>query len=92
MEVINNRNEFQNKFAVKPDGEQISYRDGYRLASAFWDLRNRTMAKNILKTAQLNPGSKIVVLTGFLHRYYILNELNHLIIEKDIAIKEFYDY
>ena len=43
----------------------------------FWDRRNKTMTRNIL-TYVNDPSFKnktIVVLTGFYHRYYLLNEL-----------------
>jgi erythromycin esterase-like protein len=46
--------------------------------SGFWNLRNQTMAQNIYNTAAKYPNKKIVVLTGFLHRYYLLKELNRL--------------
>ncbi|AWV96905.1 hypothetical protein [Arcticibacterium luteifluviistationis] len=39
------REEFATRFHTKPNGEKISYRDGYKLAGDFWDLRNQTMAK-----------------------------------------------
>jgi hypothetical protein len=89
--ITNVRPEFANRFLVKPDGEKISYRDGYQLWADFWDLRNQTMAKNILTIAELNNGKKIVVLTGFMHRYYILKELKRLTKGKNIILKEFYE-
>lgn len=90
LRIIENRKEFAERFVMKPDGAKISYRDGYRLMSGFWDLRNKTMARNIYDTAVKHPHKKIVVLTGFLHRYYLLKELNHL--NKDnYIVKEFYE-
>lgn len=89
--ITNTRNEFANRFHTKPNGQKISYREGYQLASDFWDLRNQTMAKNIMKMAELNKGKRIVVTNGFMHRYYILKELKKLIKEKNIILKEFYD-
>lgn len=90
LKIIEARPEFANRFVVKPDGKKISYRDGFKLMSGFWDLRNQTMAKNIYKIAEAYPGKKIVVLTGFLHRYYILKELKR-INNGTYVIKEFYD-
>jgi hypothetical protein len=89
-QITNSRKEFRTHFVTKPNGEKISYKDGYKLWADFWDTRNRTMAKNILKQADKNKGKTIVVLTGFLHRYYILKELRK---NKpgDIIIKEFYE-
>ncbi len=88
--ITNTREEFANHFHTKPNGEKISYRDGYQLWADFWDLRNQTMAKNILKTAEQNQGKRLVVLTGFMHRYYIRKELKRLIEGKNIVLKEFY--
>lgn len=90
LKIIEGRPEFAARFVVKPNGEKISYRDGFKLMSGFWDLRNQAMAKNIYKIAETYPGKKIVVLTGFLHRYYILKELKR-INNGTYLIKEFYD-
>lgn len=90
-EITDNREEFANSSHTMPNGEKISYREGYREWADFWDLRNRTMAENILKVAEQNPGKRIVVTTGFLHRYYLLDELIKLKEGKAIAIKEFYE-
>ncbi len=93
LSIMKDRADFSNSFYTKPDGEKISYEKGFKLASQFWDLRNKTMAQNILKIATENPGKKIVVLTGFMHRYYIINELKELTTKKNnIELKEFYDY
>ncbi|WP_196890422.1 hypothetical protein [Aureivirga marina] len=89
--ITNVREEFANRFQIKPNGEKISYRDGYQLWANFWDLRNQTMAKNIMKITEQNKGKKIVVLTGFMHRYYLRRELKKHIQGKDIILKEFYD-
>jgi erythromycin esterase-like protein len=89
LKITEVRPEFTRRFVVKPNGEKISYKDGFKLMSGFWDLRNQTMAKNIYKTAETYPGKKIVVLTGFLHRYYILKELKR--INNKHIIKEFYE-
>lgn len=90
LKIIEARPEFAKRFVVKPNGEKISYRDGFKLMSGFWDLRNQTMAKNISRIAETHPGKKIVVLTGFLHRYYIIKELKR-INNGTYVIKEFYD-
>ena len=89
--ITNRRNELATRFHTKPNGEKISYRDGYQLAGDFWDLRNQTMAKNIMRISEQHPGKKIVVLCGFMHRYYILSELKKLTKDKNISLKEFYD-
>jgi len=48
------------------------------------------MAKNILNYANENPGKKIMVLTGYFHRYYLLEEL-YKANAKNVVIKEFYE-
>lgn len=90
LKIVEGRSEFVKKFVVKPNGEKISYKDGFTLMSGFWDLRNQTMAKNIYKIAENYPGKKIVVLTGFLHRYYLIKELKR-INNGSYVVKEFYD-
>ncbi|PIF44203.1 hypothetical protein CLU96_1143 [Chryseobacterium sp. 52] len=90
LKITEARPEFAKRFVVKPNGEKISYREGFKLMSGFWDLRNQTMAKNIYNVAKKHPNKKIVVLTGFLHRYYILKELKR-INNGQYVIKEFYD-
>jgi hypothetical protein len=92
LSIMKNKSEFSNSYYTKANGQKITYEKGFQLASEFWDLRNKTMAKNILSIAGDNPGKKIIVLTGFMHRYYIINELKkHKKKDKDIVIKEFYD-
>lgn len=92
LEIIKQRSEFSTRFYTKPNGEKISYEKGYALATEFWDLRNQTMAKNILKIANENFGKRVVVLTGFMHRYYIISELKRITKnDKNITIKEFYN-
>lgn len=88
--ITDNRKEFAERFVTKLDGKKISYREGFKLMSGFWDLRNQTMAQNIYNTAVKYPHKKIVVLTGFLHRYYLLKELNRLN-KGNYVVKEFYE-
>ncbi len=89
FKIIINRKEFAERHVVKPDGTNISYRDGFLLMSKFWDLRNKTMADNIYKISKQYPDKRIVVLTGFLHRYYLIKELNNLD-NVNLDIRSFY--
>jgi hypothetical protein len=89
--ITNTRDEFANRFHIKPNGQKISYRDGYQLANEFWDLRNQTMAKNIMRMVELNKAKRIVVTNGFMHRYYLIKELKRLTKGKNIILKEFYE-
>lgn len=69
--ITSNNEYFKNKFIVKPNGEKISYSEGYQLWCNFWDLRNNSMTLNIIKHANNFQGKRIVVLTGVQHKYYI---------------------
>ncbi|RKE98137.1 hypothetical protein [Ichthyenterobacterium magnum] len=89
--ITNVREEFSKRFVTKPNGEKISYRNGYQLWADFWDTRNKTMAKNILKISEQNKEKRIVVLTGFMHRYYLLKELKRLTKGEKYSFKEFYE-
>lgn len=41
----------------------------------YWDTRNMAMVKNIVNQIKKNPNKRIVVLTGYTHRYYLIDEL-----------------
>lgn len=88
--ITDERDEFAQRFVTKPDGNRLTLRSGFKLMSKFWDLRNKTMASNIYEIAIKYPNMKIVVLTGFLHRYYLLRELRRFN-NGHYLIKEFYD-
>ncbi|NER13633.1 hypothetical protein GWK08_09305 [Leptobacterium flavescens] len=90
--IISETPEFSEAFAEKPNGELISYAEGYRLASDFWHLRNRTMASNISKMIREFKGKRLVVLNGFFHRYYLRSELSPKQETDDFIIREFYEF
>jgi len=69
--IANSEDIFAKRFITKPNGEKISYRDGYQLWCNFWDLRNNTMAINIIRNINKYSGKRIVVLTGVQHKYYL---------------------
>jgi hypothetical protein len=54
---------------------------------SYWDTRNKAMAQNILKQIQLNPNKRIVVLNGFYHRYYLIDELKKYETEYNFVVK-----
>jgi|GEM_PF-1703006 len=56
----------------------------------FWKIRNETMSNNILKFIQLRNAKTIVVLTGLLHKYYLINLLEAAKKENNIELLEFY--
>lgn len=53
----------------------------------YWDTRNMAMVKNIVHQIKNNPNKRIVVLTGFTHRYYLIDELKKLEEEYDFSVK-----
>jgi hypothetical protein len=63
----------------------MAYRTFYKINEAYWDLRNMAMVENIKKYIKLNPNSRIVVLNGYYHRYYLRNELQNK--QKDLNFK-----
>lgn len=83
---------FSDTYYVKSDGDSISYYEGFKRASEFWDLRNQTMAKNILHFVRAYHGKKIIVLNGYFHRYYLNSLLRHKEEKLNFTIKEFYEY
>lgn len=92
LKVINEYPIFSNTYYVKNENDSISYAEGYKKASEFWDLRNRTMSKNILHFVEEYKGSNIVVLNGYFHRYYLNSLIKPKQDELDFIVKEFYDY
>lgn len=75
--ISNSEPVFAEKFVIRPDGRKISYREGYQLWCNFWDLRNNSMAINILRHANVHKGSTIVILTGVQHKYYLKELLSN---------------
>ncbi len=82
---------FSNTYYVKNEGDSISYFEGYKRASEFWDLRNQTMSKNILHFVKEYQGRRIVVLNGYFHRYYLNALIKPKEDELDFTINEFYE-
>ncbi|WP_104734387.1 hypothetical protein [Hanstruepera ponticola] len=83
---------FSNTYYKKNDNDSISYLEGYKKASEFWDLRNQTMSKNILHFVSEYDGSRIVVLNGYFHRYYLNLLIKPKQEEMGFVVKEFYEY
>ncbi|MFN8276341.1 MAG: hypothetical protein U0T84_02555 [Chitinophagales bacterium] len=51
------------------------YKAYFQPYSSYWETRNNEMVKNICRYIKLNPGSRIVVLNGYFHRYFLLEKL-----------------
>lgn len=54
----------------------------------FWDLRNRTMVNNILNFANKYPNNKIFILTGYFHKYAIIDGLKTKLTRRKIDLVE----
>ena len=83
---------FSNTYYYMNRNDSISYYEGYKKASEFWDIRNHTMAKNILHFVREYNGSRIVVLNGYFHRYYLNLLLEPEQEKNEFIIKSFYEY
>lgn len=92
LKIINEYPIFANTYFVKENNDSISYAEGYKRASEFWDLRNQTMSKNILHFVKLYKDKRIVVLNGYNHRYYLNSLIKPKQDEIGFMVKEFYDY
>ncbi len=68
-----------------------SLKPQYEKNKNFWQERNEKMASNIIEYIHEFPGKRIVVLTGLLHKHYLM-DLLHQSPQKDLfKIVEFYD-
>lgn len=92
LKIINEYQVFSKTYFVKNDSDSISYAEGYKRASEFWDLRNQTMSNNILHFVNLYNGCRIVVLNGYYHRYYLNSIIKPKQDELGFILKEFYEY
>lgn len=53
----------------------------------YWDTRNKAMVENILNQIKRYPNKRIVVLTGFSHHYYLMDELKQYQTEFNFSIR-----
>lgn len=72
---------------VKEKKELEEFKDFITIHMEYWDVRNKAMVKNILNQIKLNPNKKIVVLNGYTHRYYLMDELKKYQEEFNFSIK-----
>lgn len=64
------------------------FRAFYKVNEKYWDIRNLAMVRNIEKYIEIYPKSRIVVLNGYYHRYYLRNELQKKQTELNFKIKD----
>ena len=77
----------KNTEIVKDRKELSEYLDFAQINMNYWDIRNKAMAQNIIKQIKLHPNKVIVVLNGFYHRYYLIDELKAYDAEFRFSIK-----
>jgi hypothetical protein len=63
----------------------------YEKNKSFWRERNEKMASNIIEYIQEYPGKRIVVLTGLLHKHYLMDLLHQSPLSDLFKVVEFYD-
>jgi L-lactate utilization protein LutC len=68
-----------------------SWRDFYSTNANFWDTRNRKMAEHIANFIRKYPSKRYIVLTGSMHKYYLLKELEPLQTKMKFKIQEYYE-
>jgi hypothetical protein len=51
------------------------YKTEYMESKDYWELRNKKMAENILFFMQKHPGKRILIITGLLHKYILIDLL-----------------
>ncbi|MGB3849151.1 MAG: hypothetical protein WA958_04240 [Tunicatimonas sp.] len=66
---------------------------GYRQCGVFWDYRNKRMVQHILSFLNMDVfrNKTIVLFTGFIHKYYLLNQLMPKQEMGGFVIKEYYE-
>lgn len=83
-----------NKLLIMCDrNDQLSrYKEFWKQNGEFWIFRNKQMIENILNYCNEFKGKKIVVLTGFYHKYFLHEGLEKVALERGIIMKEFWEY
>ena len=67
--------------------EAEEFKDFIPIHMEYWDVRNKAMTANILKQIERHPNKRIVVLTGYSHRYYLKDELIKYEEEYNFSVK-----
>lgn len=91
--ISENRIEFENAGLIDAKGDTISLKTYFQKWSKFEGVtRNKALAENALRIIKNNPSHRVVVLTGYKHRFYTLNFLEKHQTKYNFVLKEFYDY
>ena len=67
------------------------YRAFYQINADFWDSRNKQMVEHIVNFIRQYPKKRIMVLTGSMHKYYLLKELTRVQDNLKFRLKEYYE-
>ena len=90
--IVNTRQEFDYKI-LGADKDSVSLRTYFKKWIDFEGVqRNQALANNLKKVITEFPEKRIIALTGFKHRSYLLNALKKEKNDLKIELIEFYDY
>ncbi|HEX7845504.1 MAG TPA: hypothetical protein VF476_06835 [Chitinophagaceae bacterium] len=67
------------------------YSEFYKTNADFWDTRNKRMSEHIANFIRQYPNKRIIVLTGAMHKYYLLKELRPLQNQLNFRLREYYE-
>ncbi len=74
---------------IAQDRKELSeYWDFIPFHMSYWDTRNKAMVQNILTQVQHHTNEVIVVLNGYSHRYYLIEELKKYEAEYGFSVVE----
>jgi len=79
-------------YICKRNAYMRQYTGFWKMDGDFWTFRNRTMVDNILKYCDEFKNKKIVVLTGAMHKYFLMEGITARQKEKNIVLREFWEY
>ncbi|TMM57294.1 hypothetical protein FEE95_12470 [Maribacter algarum] len=91
-DIVKTRPEFEIKI-MGADGDSVSLKSYFEKWIRFEGTqRNEALANNLIHLVELYPQKRIVALTGFKHRSYIINSLKRVQKELGFNYQEFYEF
>lgn len=89
-DIVDSRDEFYYKI-LGADKDSVTLKSYFKKWIYFEGIqRNEALASNLINIIKQNPNKRIIALTGFKHRSYILNKLKKKQNSLNIELKEFY--
>jgi len=67
------------------------FKSWYSTNNDFWFVRGKIMAENVIKTSEMTKSKKVVVFTGLLHKYYLIDLLNMYNSEQKYEVVEYFE-